>query len=493
MPETVDAAKKIRDEQLSSSEPLRVENRGAWSMLAKKETPNGTPLPHANGSQSSSLWLSARSMEQIKQQKIQQKEKERTDELEALKRRESEQREKEKERELAERRKQEQEQAAKLAEEKRIREERAREAERLRLAQIAMEREKLARDDDVELHDATLSEDLDAFSSSSFFQAQVNDLHKKFEELNEEVSAALRVQQDAVANASTFGGHAYLTAARKDAIRLAKKTGDWRGDVTALAKHIDLQLQHSRALRSHYAQSLISTSVQKQQVEAEGSRLRCLRSDLRMLQDFRVRHFHQRGEEAPALLSAAEEETVCLCCTANWCETFSFIELCVLRNNSKHSSTRVRRRKKWEESKISQRWRWSSLKCDAKSRVGSPRTLSRIKNNWTVKLGAEELSALVSESRAVSPARMTSEAKPDMTVDDVHFTMQKLKREVAELKSTNSKLLLTNSQLEDDLAHLQTKFEEEKRAHLNGKKLFIPKMQKVLNIGDMSLLLGFAI
>ncbi|GMF12269.1 unnamed protein product [Phytophthora lilii] len=164
----VDAAKKIRDEQLSSSEPLRVENRGAWSMLAKKETPNGTPLAHSNGSQSSSLWLSARSMEQIKQQKIQQKEKERTDELEALKRRETEQREKEMEREQAERRKQEQEQAAKLAEEKRVREERAREAERVRLAQLAMEREKLARDDDVELHDATLSEDLDAFSSSSF-------------------------------------------------------------------------------------------------------------------------------------------------------------------------------------------------------------------------------------------------------------------------------------------------------------------------------------
>ncbi|EEY63766.1 uncharacterized protein PITG_02252 [Phytophthora infestans T30-4] len=164
-----DAAKKIRDEQLSSSEPLRVENRGAWSMLAKKETPNGTPLPQANGSQStSSLWLSARSMEQIKQQKIQQKEKERSDELEAQKRREVELREKEKEREQAERRKQEQEQAAKLAEEKRLREERAREAERARQAQLAMEREKLARDDDVELHDATLSEDLDAFSSSSF-------------------------------------------------------------------------------------------------------------------------------------------------------------------------------------------------------------------------------------------------------------------------------------------------------------------------------------
>ncbi|KAI9912022.1 hypothetical protein PsorP6_008798 [Peronosclerospora sorghi] len=167
--ESVDVAKKIRDEQISRSEPLRVENRGAWSMLAKKETPNGSPLAHSSGgSQSSSLWLSARSMEQIKQQKMHQKEKERTEELLALKRRETEQREKEKERELAERRNKEQEQTAKLAEEKRLREERARDAERLRLAQLAMEQEKLAHNDDVELHDATLSEDLDAFSSSSF-------------------------------------------------------------------------------------------------------------------------------------------------------------------------------------------------------------------------------------------------------------------------------------------------------------------------------------
>eukprot|EP00644_Phytophthora_capsici_P005301 jgi/Phyca11/558376/estExt2_Genewise1.C_PHYCAscaffold_11148 len=133
----------------------------------------------------------------------------------------------------------------------------------------------------------------------------VNDLHKKFEDLNEEISAALRVQQDAVASVSTFSGRANLTAARKDALRLAKKTTDWRGDVTALSKHIDLQLQHSRVLRSHYAQSLLSSSAQKQEEEAAGSRLRCLRSDLRLLQDFRVRY--QCGEKD---ITAIEEETV---------------------------------------------------------------------------------------------------------------------------------------------------------------------------------------
>lgn len=93
--------------------------------------------------------------------------------------------------------------------------------------------------------------------------------------------------------------------------------------------------------------------------------------------------------------------------------------------------------------------------------------------------GGEGTSAAAIESRAVSPTRTSKEVKSDMLVEDVHFTMQKLKREVAELKSTNSKLMLTNSQFEDDLAHVQAKFDEEKRAYLNGKKWFVPKIQKV--------------
>ncbi|KAE8899656.1 hypothetical protein PF003_g16611 [Phytophthora fragariae] len=356
-------------------------------------------------------------------------------------------------------------------------------------------------------------------------QAQVNDLHKKFEELNEEVSVALRVQQDAVASASTFGGRSNLAAARKDAVRLAKKTGDWRGDVTALAKHIDLQLQNSRALRSHYAQSLISTSAQKQQEEAEGPRLRCLRSDLRLLQDFRVRYFRQSGEKDPALLSAIEEETK---------QLKAFIDKNVKKEKmggkqeQSPLALELFEMRREITSRISEDLLKEKKQLDVE--VGNPEALANdsLGNNgptekdalasWDTQLyisfspvhfavgdgaleelqkekrerlaaksrnsvvsiaGAEGFSALVTESRAVSPTRPNSEAKSDITVEDVHFAMQKLKREVVELKSTNLKLLLTNSQLEDDLAHLQAKFEEEKRAHLNGKKWFVPKMQKL--------------
>ncbi|GMF12270.1 unnamed protein product [Phytophthora lilii] len=283
-------------------------------------------------------------------------------------------------------------------------------------------------------------------------QAHVNDLHKKFEDLNEEVSAALRVQQDAVANATSVGGRSNLAAARKDALRLAKKTGDWRGDVTALAKHIDLQLQHSRALRSHYAQSLLNTSSQKQQEEAEGSRLRCLRSDLRLLQDFRVRNPEALANDGFGIGNNATTEKDEL---ASWDTQLYISFLLILMLLSWGGNVEIACRHKLQKEKRE--------RLAAKTR------------NSVVSIAGE---GLVSESRAMSPSR-SSEVKSEMLVEDAHFTMQKLKREVAELKGTNSKLMLTNSQLEDDLAHLQAKFDEEKRAHLNGKKWFMPKIQKV--------------
>lgn len=134
-------------------------------------------------------------------------------------------------------------------------------------------------------------------------------LHQNFKELNEETSAAIQTQQDAVATASTLYGRSNFDAARKDALQLAKKTTEWRGDVGALAKQIDVQLEHSRALRSDYAQSLLSSSDWKQQERAEGSRLRRLRSDLRLLQDFRMHYSCQRGKNDPTLLASFENET----------------------------------------------------------------------------------------------------------------------------------------------------------------------------------------
>lgn len=64
-------------------------------------------------------------------------------------------------------------------------------------------------------------------------------------------------------------------------------------------------------------------------------------------------------------------------------------------------------------------------------------------------------------------------------LEEAQLASQKLRRELAAASSANAKLALANSQLEDDLAHLQQKFEDEKRAHVNGRKWFLPKLQKL--------------
>ncbi|KAF4129430.1 hypothetical protein GN958_ATG21385 [Phytophthora infestans] len=360
---------------------------------------------------------------------------------------------------------------------------------------------------------------------------QVNDLHKKFEDLNEEITAALRVQQDAVTSANTFTGRSNLAAARKDALRLAKKTADWRGDVTALAKHIDLQLQNSRALRSHYAQSLLRSSAQKQQEEAEGSRLRCLRSDLRLLQEFRV-HFVRQRDEDPALLSAMEEETKQLKVFidknikkekmgGSQEQAALALELFEMRRDlmSRISEDLVKEKKQLDvevgntEALANEGFGIGNSAATEKDALASwdtqlyisfspeveradiargycfalqelqkekhQRLAAKSRHSVVAIAGDEVSDAVAMEPRAPSPTRTSSDLKSEMLLEDTHFAMQKLKREVAELKTTNSKLMLTNSQLEDDLAHLQAKFEEEKRAHVNGKKWFLPKIQKM--------------
>lgn len=191
---------------------------------------------------------------------------------------------------------------------------------------------------------------------------QAHELHKKFEDLNEEISTALRHQQDALSSTSSRSGGGASAHTKKDVVRLAKRALDWREDVTALAKHIELQLQHSRALRGHEAHGLLSTSAanRKQQEDDESAKLCCLRSDLRLLLDFRVGFFQRTSANdasgAQALLSMAEAETVRrgagllawspMCCTCFlvitlWCTMYAVC--CLLAGNRRSCGTFSRR------------------------------------------------------------------------------------------------------------------------------------------------------
>lgn len=100
--------------------------------------------------------------------------------------------------------------------------------------------------------------------------------------------------------------------------------------------------------------------------------------------------------------------------------------------------------------------------------------------------GARDFGDGVSSGAFAAPADCPSEGLPGITgskasalFDEAQLANQKLRRELAEVNATNAKLVLANSQLEDDIAHLQRRYDDEKRAHLNEKKLHIPKVQKV--------------
>lgn len=92
-------------------------------------------------------------------------------------------------------------------------------------------------------------------------------------------------------------------------------------------------------------------------------------------------------------------------------------------------------------------------------------------------IGSEAFAGSVDRpSGALSSA---AASKTSAMLDEAQIANQKLKRELADVKAANAKLVLTNSQLEDDFTHLQRRYDDEKRAHLNGKKLHLPKVQKV--------------
>ncbi|KAF1330774.1 hypothetical protein FI667_g4771, partial [Globisporangium splendens] len=386
---------------------------------------------------------------------------------------------------------------------------------------------------------------------------QAHELHKKFEDLNEEISTALQRQQDALSANASNGSGAATTFTKKDVLRLAKRAIDWREDVTQLAKHIDLQLQNSRALRSQDPHGVLSTSAasQKQQEDDESAKLRCLRSDLRLLLDFRV-GFHQlKSDKEPAnalaLLSDVEAETK---------QLKDVIERSVKKEKTDSKDALIvelfeTRRELM--SKISEDILKEKQQLDLE--VGYANATCAFSDGyWVVKLimgdterdvlastwmlvymmtpcflncmdvyvkmaqalldlqkemrdrivawessfvgeslkgGADGLSLGATSfgtddaqfgdvrftgSSSVPPAASSSQSnKNAAALDDVQFLVQKLKRELADLKAANAKLVLTNSQMEDDLVHLQHRFDEEKRAHLNGKKLHIPKVQKV--------------
>lgn len=97
--------------------------------------------------------------------------------------------------------------------------------------------------------------------------------------------------------------------------------------------------------------------------------------------------------------------------------------------------------------------------------------------NQGQQLGEGDVGGKVNEIGGIQRRRASISSAS--TFEELQVATQKFRRELAESAAINAKLVLANSQLEDDLVHLQRKYEDEKRAHISGRTLFLPKLQKL--------------
>lgn len=379
---------------------------------------------------------------------------------------------------------------------------------------------------------------------------QVAELHKKFEDLNDEIAVALRHQEDVIQQTTSVSGGT-PTASRKDVLRLATRAINWREDVNALAKHIDLQLQNSRALRSKEAQVLSRDSETKPvEDDSHSAKMRCLRSDIRMLQEFRLGWVHARREpskEFMAVLEKLDEEGRALSelvdrsikaekSGRNDAQATAVVELFEARSvlKGKISEQLIKEKKQFElemgfpgsdsatteseadDGKLLASWdvqlylrlaqglldQQQEIKARIRSGIvpggdgapsaaldqsqGIPATADNelVSKNLDGFAGIAVLAptgqpAPPATSRKSSISNPPSSTGSGASLDEVNLALQKLRREHGDLKHIHAKLSMANAQLEDDLAHLQRKYEDEKRAHMNEKKWYVPKIQKL--------------
>jgi hypothetical protein len=379
---------------------------------------------------------------------------------------------------------------------------------------------------------------------------QVHELHKKFEVLNDEITQALRRQEDAISSTAAATGSGNSTAdppiSRKNVLRLTTRAIDWREDVNALAKHIDVQLQNSRALRAREAEVLPRDVDSKQTIEDDDSaKLQCLRSDIRLLQSFRVVHVHATtrsdNKAFAATLQALDADGKLQKSLLDQSikaeksgrkeiQTAMILQLFEVRRElmGKISEHVLKDTKQIDDDTGLS----DLLSVGARSGVGGGG--SSDKGDILASLDAQLYLRLVhallelerdrrarfsdssftqqqqqlrygvtshdvpDESSAVtavdsqSPATSFSTATSSTAVktaggstaetpslDEVTFALQKLRRDHAELKQSHARLEMAYSQREDDVAHLQRKYDDERRAHIQETKWYEPKIQKL--------------
>ncbi|KAF0687588.1 Aste57867_20707 [Aphanomyces stellatus] len=321
--------------------------------------------------------------------------------------------------------------------------------------------------------------------------------------------------------AAVNGDFARLTLKGKDdAAKLQGKVNDWRDDVSTLATHIAAQLQFCKSLRTSKAMALIPNVGATSESKGEVDIFRLLRSDIRSLYDFRLAYL-------PGLMDAArvndydiDKEAGDMKALLHEASTVdkadpiaafdTLLKFVQAKSDlvSRIAEDFVARKKQMDldrgiedemdmiddsaalllsrDTKLFMKMgdSFHALYKEVKTRqaradkiAADALVATSPSNNNNATGGNPPSGAGRAAFFAVSDGADTG--KGILRADEANFTIQKLQREVNELKIQKAKLMSTNSQLEDNYAHISAQYELEKKTHQANVKWHEPRIQKL--------------
>ncbi|CAK4165390.1 unnamed protein product [Aphanomyces euteiches] len=284
-----------------------------------------------------------------------------------------------------------------------------------------------------------------------------------------------------------------------DAVKLQSKMNEWRDDVGTLATHIASQLQLCKDLRTSKAMALLPNvgSTPDNNPKEDQDVYRRLRSDIRTLYSYRLTYTDTSIEfEEPDALHLKEILNAPLVDKDSDTAYETLLRYI-------HAKTELM-------AQIAQDFTARKKQMDLDRGVeeemcifddSAALLLSRDTKHLTKLVDACE--SLLKEVKAKSAptkyeAAFVSVENDAATksglvagrMDEANFSIQKLQREINELKVQKAKLAATNSQLEDNFAHIQAQYDLEKKTHQANVKWYEPrihKLEEALRVSEKSL------
>ncbi|OQR97134.1 ubiquitin-like modifier-activating enzyme 5-like [Achlya hypogyna] len=214
---------------------------------------------------------------------------------------------------------------------------------------------------------------------------------------------------------------------KDDAVKLCGRVNAWREDVNSLANHIAAQLQHCKTLRTSKAMgSITSVPLTTETKAGDIDPFRLLRSDIRSLYDFRLSYLRSQSD-------------------SNWSDVDLDRDAAQLKLILEEPATVE---KAADADTAFQAMLKGLLRDRAKKRHGPRDDVPPMSSHPAPP-------NLFTPTAPTASADIEGSKASSLRLDEANFTIQKLHREINELKIANAKLTTSSSQLEDSYAHLE--------------------------------------